>query len=105
MDVNSDYESSDMKEFTEARLEMKRMRIQRRNEVVPQLKLCQLKQNSGIVSDFQKYLRNLRFSSSSEDDARLFARCLNICFFTRILYSIFFMIKFLIIIWRGTFSH
>ena len=36
--------------------------------MVPQLKLCELKQNSGIVSDFQKYLRNLRFSSSSEDD-------------------------------------
>ena len=66
-EFDSDYEDSDREDFTEIRLEMKKIRLERRKASEMQLKLCQLDMNAGIIDEFENYLRLQKFDTSTSD--------------------------------------
>ena len=75
-DMDSDFEDGDSRDFTESRCEMKNIRLERRNQAELKPKLCDLEENSGIIKEFELFLRSQKFGTSSSGDLSTVRKCL-----------------------------
>ena len=63
---DSDFDYSDNEDFTELRLHMKQLRIQRRNTSELQSKLCDLEKNSIVIRDFENFLKIQKLDKTTD---------------------------------------
>ena len=64
-EVDSDFEDGDDKEYTEARIQLKKIRLERRKDAEMATKLCDMDENSSVIVEFERFLRSSKFETST----------------------------------------
>ena len=57
-EIDSEHDMEDDQEYTESRIEMKKIRLKRRNEAVPKARLVDMEANKSVITQFDKWNSN-----------------------------------------------
>ena len=57
-EIDSEHDIEDDQEYTESRIEMKKIRLKRRNEAVPKARLVDMEANKSVITQFDKWNSN-----------------------------------------------